>query len=312
MSDSNWKDSLKHRLVHQPGRLFASVILSGVGLSGGFVALFGAGPRVVGGLTIGLVGTFLLGRHWALKDAWTRTEERLQRELTRERNLTSALQMTQKEKDEETRAYMRALADVVERYATPFEEELTIAYYIGATDSEDRIERYHRTRGLGDGPSERLLWRTFEESATGRNARYESFENIGLTVASDEDPYRVEFLPLEESAARLRGMLSFNPPLGSDPALNWTLSYKWPGMWRELRENLHDTAFVVGARGLTKLKVALIFPAGASEPRFTSRPPLGTVTRERRGGRWVLMWRIDDPQPTRYDFGVAVDRISGA
>jgi hypothetical protein len=210
--------------------------------------------------------------------------------------------------------YRNRLEDLVDRYkgVIAFEESQIIRYWIGERDDQDagQMECVTRTIGPSDGTAveQSLLWRTFSIAST-LPAEESSFAAVGFVSESMGTAQRtpLRYLPLEE-AKRLRCMVFFDPPIGSE-GRTWSCAWRWDGVWGPLRDDGRDSSsFTVTDAPLSRIDIRFIYPSGF-EGAFESSPPQGRTELTSEGGRFALRWVLENPQPARYRHIITMQQI---
>lgn len=179
-------------------------------------------------------------------------------------------------------------------------EEVRRVFEIGLRD-EDDICIQRRTTKVGAGGLRAV---SFTEGQTG-TLRFDLLDTSLLDLQAEvrrltesgEQPVRAvpHIVQVDPVAQRLGIVVRFSEPIVNE-SIVWTVRFRWPGMWRSLREEGLSTgsARFSGKPLITKATVEAIAPASGFDDLILVQlsPERGTVEHERVGdqvhARWVL------------------------
>lgn len=183
-------------------------------------------------------------------------------------------------------------------------EEVVWEYWVGLTDHEDTCVEHRRTT-IGPGG---LSFVSFEPGQIGISI-FDLLDTARLdlriqgTHLGDGSRRPVTMIPqpiqLEPSENRLGVAICLSEAL-SEGCLVWSLTYRWPGLWRSLREEGMSRGrlnFPGPNPAVTKASVVVKAPV----PRFDDLelapqfPRSGTVKRETNRSAVHIRWTVDRP-----------------
>lgn len=201
----------------------------------------------------------------------------------------------------------KVLTSVVRGDGHPFLEEMTIHYVIGTSAKGDRVHRRMTTRAA---EGHLLRWRTIKERLPDwPGARRLTPRRVKLTMPGLETRHH-RLVPLESDRDTLYLCVAFLPPIEGTEAVEWSMSYRWPGVWNRLRQHGedHQSLALLSGPFWTRLEVIFDFPPGTTDIRFTQElPPGGQPSSGEVNGRPRLGWVSEAPQVGRFRFDFAAN-----
>jgi hypothetical protein len=194
-------------------------------------------------------------------------------------------------------------------------EEVLWHYTIGDTDEDDACRETRRTRA---GPEGLQVVSFGPGQFGGTGARLFDLPKYKLQVtarrlsAPDRPrlPAQLQVLQVEPARNRLRTVVLFAEPVANE-IVEWTVSYRWPGLWRSLRVQGTSVGSLRFGPPPAITKTSVVLDANTNHFGDLKLVPLtpdgGHLQTARHAGRVVVTWEVRLP-PNEVRFEVRSDR----
>jgi hypothetical protein len=218
-------------------------------------------------------------------DGLTRDVNRVGRELERDRGV---------------------LMQMGEYYPAVYRDSLELTYHIGKTRDEDRVTERRCTR-----PKPALPFMLLCPTVPTPRDRRVPFDQIGFQVGHDfGEVGTIRCILLEDAPQPIKYMICFSPSIRE--WVGWTIHYRMPGLWDELRGSEHEDHLTwtavdrqadhAATTNLVHLTVNFVFPAGMGNPVVVQKFDRGSLTGPIQTADGLTLIRWDCPQPAPVSF----------
>jgi hypothetical protein len=171
-----------------------------------------------------------------------------------------------------------------------YSERKTYRFIIGTDDNGDSFERIYLTT-----PDMPIAWRTLAYGNTIGAPEYSSFTPLSPRVELKAPGHEGHFLPTHESSTELDASVFFTPPI--DNRFQWSVTCKWPGMWRELRKNGRaEGDYSARSPEDERVELQFIYPPTWQNVQLIPSSKSGTVVNDSTNNR--TSWILDHPTGT--------------
>jgi hypothetical protein len=217
------------------------------------------------------------------------------------------------------RTYQTVLWDVSERHPAKIRESQSNWIYVGSDDSGDKMHEEYETTALD---AHGLLWRAMDagsRSAFSTTGGHMTLADCGVSAAtmSPLGDRQVTLIETQYDDRRLTGLVIFRPGIAKNESVRWSLDYRVPGAWSELRTKGNDRYSVeIGSR-CPYLSVKVIFDKAEPTAKCVVEIPKRAVahgipqacTRLDTGGITTFEWAAQDPPAGWYTFSLSLGRV---
>ncbi len=146
--------------------------------------------------------------------------------------------------------------------------------------------------------------------ATPEGATVSNFQKLHFSVVATHTRTPMKNIVLSDDERRKRVVVIFNPPLKPGKSVAYTMTYRWPGLWKPLLANGHDYGFVNVKVRTKHMVLELTVPGGYYVEHFNVVPEVGTV--EISSGKSAIVWTVDDPEEGQYRYEIFCAQIPNA
>jgi hypothetical protein len=206
--------------------------------------------------------------------------------------------------------YREILADIADRNASEFSEEVELTYFIGRTRKDDHVVERRLTH-----PTDAALYRIVQPTVNFDIDRIPRMDEAPIEVWSENSPItRIDLVALEQHPGRLRVLALFRPMIRNE--LIWVMRYTpFGGIWDPLRKTGRDKlSWRIELPRVDKLTVTFVVASGLGHLHIRERDGRGSIREEaltdQRGAK--IVW-VDTPprEPVvyRWDLGISRDLL---
>ncbi len=175
--------------------------------------------------------------------------------------------------------------------------EFSLKYYI-ETDGRDRIIH----RGVIRGGTIPISFIRREIGVTGDAEHQTSFTALELQARTSGD-HQIRVQELGRKGNLFLLGLYLWPPVQAGDSREYTLEHTWRGMWNPFRKTGKDQGSVGIGVSVKRLEIAVVLPPGVSGT-MKRDGQVGELLTHSEGDRSVLIWRILQAPPGRFNFEV--------
>jgi DNA-binding CsgD family transcriptional regulator len=182
-------------------------------------------------------------------------------------------------RERQLQSYEAAMKRIIDRQFPLYDETLEITIMIGSNPLEDVVTEKHWTD-----PNPYLVYRVVRPITAFGPFSDDVVESLALTCEVDRPDVGVGVLAIADLDNRPRALVLFQP--GLDRPTEWTLRYRAPGLWDDLRRDGVDyltwAAGTLDKRyndGINELRVRFEFPPDAEDVEVSEERGVGQFER---------------------------------
>lgn len=175
--------------------------------------------------------------------------------------------------------------------------EFSLKYYIEA-DGRDRIIH----RGVIKGGTIPISFIRRHIGVIGDAEHQKNFKDLELKATTSGDN-QIRFQELGRWGSSFLLGLYLWPPVQAGDSREYTVDHIWKGMWKPFRETGKDQGSVDIGVSVKRLEIGVVLPPGISGT-MKGYGKVGELLTESEGDRSVLIWRILQAPPGRFNFEV--------